>query len=170
MFSKNIKKVMVMQRIIEKIVINVAPDKVWNFLTRLDQGNNYKLWHPTDHKKIIRISGNGQEVGTKYYIEEQIGTFLLRLPYELKQSDKSEYLEYAAWFPLSLFHSGNGSFTFNKLHSDQTEVIATVTYGYNIPLVGSLLDRLAEMIIKKDALAKHMKEEGVNLKSILENS
>lgn len=157
-----------MRTITEKTIIKARPEDVWKFLTSLHLGNNYHQWHPQDHIKIILIAGDGSTVGSRFYIEEYIGKFILRLPYLITQSVPSECLEYTASFPLSIFNLGMGYFKIKKTSSTETELTAYVQYGYNFPILGKLIDWLIELFVKVDAGKKHIHEEGLNMKKILE--
>ena len=65
----------------------------------------------------------------------------------------------------------NGSFVFIE-NEDGTDVIAELRVGYNIPLIGKLIDMLSKVDISTQlkALKQHMREEGENLRNLLESS
>ena len=156
-----------MQKIEEKTVIQTQPEKVWNFLTSLHEGDNYHRWHPKDHIRHWVEKGDMQTVGSEAYFEERLGTFTLKLRYRLTVARYPEYLEYEAAFPLSLFHAGIASFTIRPIDPNSTELTAYVEYGYRIPLIGSLIDSLISLFVHRADVEKHIREEGENMRQIL---
>ncbi len=156
-----------MQTVIEKTIVTATPQQVWKFLTSIQEGDNYKRWHPQDHIKCICSSGDGVSVGSQFYAEEYIGKRILKLPYQLNKAVENEFLEYTAQTPLSLLNLGKGYFKI-EIEGVNTSIIALVEYGWDVPIIGTLIDSTIEMYFKKKDLQKHMQEEGMNMKKIVE--
>jgi len=157
-----------MQTINEKTIIKSPPEKVWEFLTTLHKGDNYHQWHPHDHIIYRLKKGDMQTIGSKAYFEERIGTFKLKLTYQLTKAQYPSYLEYSPAFPLSLLNLGKASFALKSIEANATELTAYVRYGYGLPIMGGLIDFLIRMFVKKADAEKHIREEGENLKRLLD--
>lgn len=158
-----------MVKISEETIIQTKAENVWNFLTTLHEGDNYKKWHPTDHIKFVCLKGDEETVGSQLYFEEHIGKSILKLSYQISVSEKNRYLEYRATFPFSLFHLGKGSFRITKLGNGEVKMTAYIEYGYDLALIGNLIDKIVDLFFKRKSLEKHVQEEGENIKKILEN-
>ena len=157
-----------MRTITEEIIIKATPVEIWNFLTNLHRDDNYKKWHPKDHIAYVMRKSSMGKVGGIAYFSEHVGKFTLKLSYTLTQTNNLYFLEYKAAWPLSWLHAGKGTFTMEPIDNQTTRFIAYAEYGYDLPIIGKLIDRIVEKIIKYDDARKHMHEEGENLKAILE--
>ena len=51
------------------IEIKTTPEKILNFLKNPE---NYTIWHPQDHIKVIWTEGKPFEVGSKFYSEQRV--------------------------------------------------------------------------------------------------
>lgn len=158
-----------MRIITETIEIQTTPEQVWNFLTNLDKDNNYKKWHPTDHITYALRKGSMGNIGGEAYFVERIGKFTLRLTYKVTNVNYPTYVEYTAAPPLSWLHAGRGTFKMEAIDSNTTRFIAYVEYGYEVPIIGTVIDWIVERIVKYEDAQKHMHEEGENIKVILES-
>lgn len=156
-----------MIKISHNTIINAPPEKIWNFLTELHLSDNYMRWHPKDHIIFKAISGNQKNVGDVGYFEEYIGKRLLKAKYVLRKSKFPTYLEYTPCFPISLLNAITASFEIRPINSKSSEFIAYVKYGYQIPILGWLVDTIVNKIFPIEVVKKHIAEEGSNIKSIL---
>lgn len=159
-----------MKIITEETIIKTSPENIWNFLTSLHTDDNYKKWHPADHVVYILRKGDMTKVGGAAYFVEHMGNFTLKLTYTTKVANYPTYLEYRAVPPLSWLHAGRGSFQMLPVDPKTTRFIAYVEYGYNMPIIGTIIDLVIEKFIRYEDARKHMHEEGENLKAILEKS
>lgn len=158
-----------MIKISHSTIINTHPEKIWNFLTELHLSGNYKRWHHKNHIIFKAISGNQKSVGDVGYFEEYIGKRLLKAKYVLKKIKFPTYLEYAPCFPISLLNAITASFEIKPINSKNSEFIAYVRYGYQIPIFGWLVDKIINKIFPTEVAKKHIAEEGSSIKSILES-
>ena len=158
-----------MVKITEETIIHTKAEDVWNFLTTLQKGDNYKNWHPTDHIKMICLKGNGETVSSQFYFEEYIGKTILKLSYQITISEKNKYLEYSTIFPLSLLRLGKGSFSITPVDINSVKMTAYLEYGYTITILGDIIDQIFNLVFKRKSLEKHIHDEGENIKKILEN-
>lgn len=148
--------------------INASPERVWHFLTHLHEGDRYHKWHPVEHITWQLKSGDSESVGSTYYFAEMIGNKKLAAGFRLNKVEKGSYLEYgSSGLPLP---SDIVIITFElkPLGKDKTELIAKVRIGYNLPVVGSIVDWIARKLYDMAAVKRHMQEEGSYLNKALE--
>lgn len=157
-----------MRTITEEIIIHATSEKIWYFITNLHLDNSYKRWHPSDHIAYYLRKGNMGEAGGIAYFVERIGKFTFRLFYKTTKANYPSYLEYKAAPPLSWLYAGKGTFTLEAVGAENTRFIAYVEYGYDVPIIGKIVDWLIERIVKYDDARKHVREEGENIKKLLE--
>jgi len=151
----------------DETIIKASPERVYYFLTHIDK--LYKQWHPKDHVFLHAIYGAIDKMGSIVHFFEWINRFPLYLVVQTTKVEKNNYLEYGLVFPFSLLKLGMGSFKIEKISDEETKLIAYVEGGYNTPIIGPALDFLTRKAISFDAIRKHMKEEGENIKKYLEN-
>lgn len=152
----------------DETIITASPETVYYFLTHIDK--LYKQWHPKDHVFCSTLYGSLDKKGSIIHFFEWIGRFPLYFIAKTTKAEKNSYLEYVPIFPLSLLKIGMGSFTIEKISDKKTKLVAYVGIGYDIPIIGPILDFILKRLISFDAIRKHMKEEGENIKKYLENS
>lgn len=157
-----------MQKIIEETTIKASQVVIWNFLVNLDKKDNYKKWHPQDHIKLIPLKGSLDKIGSIYYCEEKLGKFTLKIYFKVDKSIYLKYLEYSAAFPLSLLKAGRIYFKIKAFDKDTTKLIAYSEYGYDLPVLGLIVDKIIALFINKKDCVRHVQEEGENIKNILE--
>ena len=141
------------------IEINAEPSKVFDALVKVfSSSENFKIWHK-DHIVCQWLKGRPLEVGSVVSVEE----FLHGKPHKLKfvstQFEPNERVQFKALFPASIICTG-GSFV---LQPKDTGCVFRATLSFN---AGWLFSVFAKTRV--DAIKKHMKEEGENLKVLLE--
>lgn len=152
----------------DETTIMASPDKVYYFLTHIDK--LYKEWHPRDHVFCHVIYGSLSRKGSIVHFFEWIGGFPLYLVAQTTKVEENRYLEYVPVFPFSLLRLGSGSFTIEKISNKEVKLIAYAGGGYKVPIIGPSLDFIVRKLISFDAIQKHMKEEGENIKRYLEKN
>lgn len=138
----------------DTVRINAPPEEIFEWLRNLDK--NYREWHQ-DHVKW-EFSG-GLRVGSACYCEELIHGKLHRMKGRIIRLRENRFVEYKFSFPTSLICPG-GSFAIEPDGGDST-FAATLSFRF-----GSVLSRLAKK--RMNSVKNHMREEGLNLKKILE--
>jgi hypothetical protein len=146
-----------MKTLSDSIEINTSPEKAYEWFINIDQ--NYKEWHP-DHVKAIWLTENKMKVGSKLYSEEYIHGELHKIKFKCTNIEPNRKIEFKNLLPMSLI-CPKGSFIF-ELKGDICIFTATLSFR-----MGNTLSKIAKK--KVEALKNHMKEEGENLKRILEN-
>ena len=145
-----------MKNLEDSIEINATPEKIFEWFTHIDK--NYLDWHP-DHVKAAWLTEEKMKVGSKLYIEENIHGVLHRIKFQCINIDPNRIIEFKNLFPMSII-CPKGSFIFEQKGE---KCLFTATLSFRI---GKTLSRFAKKRV--EALKKHMKEEGQNLKKIIE--
>ncbi len=148
----------------DSIEIKTTPEKIFNFLANLVDDERYRAWHPDDHVALRWIKGQPWEEGSVVYAEEYIHGKLHKLKFVVTKVIPNREIEYApvSWFLRRYFPKN----TFSVEQKEGTCVFtATGTYR-----IGWLVKTFAKKRLERglSSVKKHMKEEGENLKRILE--
>lgn len=73
----------------------------------------------------------------------------------------------ASTFPYSLLNL-NGEFRFRQVDKS-TDVTAISRYGWRVPVLGRLIDWIVSLFLKREAIVRHMHEEGRYMKTAIED-
>jgi len=141
----------------DTIEINTTPDKIWEFWVNMDK--NYKAWHPQDHILFRWTKGRPMEEGSTIYAEETVGGKLLKGKVTCVDVVPNRKFALKLPFPRSLFVK------YEYLIEPRGENTAFTAYTY-LKYPGFTRKRIQSVIVIGK---KHVKEEGVNLKKILES-
>ena len=144
----------------DTIEIRVVPERVFDWFADLPA--HYKAWHP-DHVTCRFVTEGGMRAGAWLYAEEYLHGNLHRLRFRITRLVPPEQADYRIAPGLT------GSFIAAR-SPDGTRFTATLDLGVSWPVLGALIDRAMLAIFgrKLDAVRQHMREEGLNLKRILE--
>jgi hypothetical protein len=143
----------------DSIEINVPAEKVFEWLTSLRDTETYKTWHP-DHICLRWIKGEPFQEGSVVYAEEYLHGELHKLKFVGIKMIPNRLIEYGLAFPLSFFSK-------NWFIIEPTGENSCVFTAKGFIRSGPLFKKLFRKRI--DATRQHMKEEGENLKRILES-
>jgi uncharacterized protein YndB with AHSA1/START domain len=146
----------------DSIEIDTTPEKIWDFFTELDK--NYKAWHPQDHILFKWTNGKPMESGSKWYGEEVVRGKVFKLKGTIGDVIPYRKIMFKYSFPISLVAPG-----FEWLIAPKGS--RSVFTARSFLRAGELFYKLSrkEMEEKIDMHNKHVKEEGQNLKKILES-
>lgn len=139
----------------ESIEITTTPDKAFKWLKNLDR--HYKEWHP-DHVKWINETG-GLDEGDIVYYEEYLHGELHKIRSKITKVAENKRIEFRNLFPMSII-CPKGSFIIEP-RGDSCIFTATLSFRF-----GNIFSKLAKSRV--EALKKHVREEGENLKRLLE--
>jgi hypothetical protein len=139
----------------DSIEITTTPDNIFKWLKNLDK--HYKEWHP-DHVKWINETG-GLDEGDIVYYEEYLHGELHKIRSKIMKVEKNKRIEFRNLFPISII-CPKGSFI---VEPGEETCIFTATLSFRF---GNLFSKLAKSRV--EALKKHIREEGENLKRLLE--
>jgi len=143
----------------DSIKIKAPPEKVFNFLTALKDDESYKAWHP-DHLVLHWIKGEPFQEGSVVYFEEYLHGKLHRGKFIATKVIPNRLIAHKPPFPLSILFPGN---QFVMEPTDDEGCIFTASIKIRM---GPLSRRLSRRQL--ESVKRHMKEEGENLKVILE--
>ena len=146
----------------DSIEIITLPEKIQNFFINLEK--NYIDWHPKEHIKFTWI-GKPMESGSKWYAEETVHGNLFKLKGTIGEVIPFRKIVFNYSFPVSLVAP---KFEWLIEPKDLISIFTANSYLN----AGDLFYKLGkkEMDWKIDAIKKHTKEEGENLKKILEKN
>ena len=145
--------------ITDSIGIKAPPERVFSFLTGLKDDASYRAWHP-DHVVMRWIKGEPFQAGSVAYFEEYLHGKMHKGKFICTKVIPNRLIEYRPLFPLSVFFPGN---RFVIEPTDEGSCIFTATGTVRIGPLGKRLSRK-----QIEGVKRHMKEEGENLKAILE--
>ncbi len=144
----------------ESIKIKATPQRVFAaVLERLRDKEGYLAWHP-DHVDLRWIKGEPLKKDSIIYAEEYLYGSLQKLKFKIVKSVPDREIVYKPLFPVSLFAPQN-----RWLFQPKGENACILTAVGRLR-GGPLYKKLASKRLK--ALARHMREEGENLKKALE--
>jgi hypothetical protein len=138
--------------------IAAAPERVHAFFDAME--HNYPRWHP-DHIVFRWLEpGRRVEEGSAFYIEERINGQLLKRTMRFTRVDPARHLEFAPDSRLIRFFLKRVVFEIEPLN---TGCRLTQSLHIRIGPIGYWLNRRGFA-----AVEKHMREEGQNMKAMLE--
>ncbi|MCW3974948.1 MAG: SRPBCC family protein [Candidatus Bathyarchaeota archaeon] len=141
----------------DSIEIEKPPEIVYEWFNHFVM--NYKSWHRKDHILAKWIKGKNFEEGSILFLEEYLDGKLEKMSTKTIKNVKNRMIGYRFLFPTSMICSG-GSFNFEP--SNSGSVFTAILYFR----FGKVLSKIYPS--KFNAIKKHMKEEGENLKNLLE--
>ena len=139
--------------------------EIFNFLTGIVDDASYRAWHKDDHVSFRWLKGQPWAEGSVMYAEEYLHGKLHKLKFVVTKIVPNEKIEYT---PVSRFirkFFPKNEFIIEQ-KGDSCLFIASGTY--RVGWIGKVFFGKA---IEKglSSVRKHMKEEGENLKRILES-
>ena len=138
------------------VEIYAPPEAVFDWLIHFVE--NYRSWHPA-HVKCRWLKGDPFEVDSVLYAEEYLGDDLHKLKFKITSVTKNEGFKFRIMFPASIFvPAGEFAIEPTKVGSRFTAILYF--------RFGKLLSLLAKN--KKIIIEQHQREEGFNLKRLLE--
>lgn len=142
----------------DAIQISAPCEAVYAFFERMDE--NYLRWRP-EHIKFEWRNGRGLQEGNTFYFEEEIGGQLLKKETRFTRIVPNRYIEFKMtnWF-YRLF--------IPKMTFIMPPEAEGCTFTAQVFLRG--IGPLGKRLHRKEfaAVRRHMKEEGENLKAIIE--
>ena len=150
----------------DAIEIKTTPEKIWEFFYNLEQ--NYKTWHPEDHIIFQWTKGKPMEVGSNFYAEEFVMGKIKKFKGTIDEIIPNRKIVFKYSFPLFLVSPG---FEWQIEPKGSNSVFTSISIVRCEKFMRKLLKyseyKGIETLIKVGK--KHVKEQGENLKKILEN-
>jgi len=145
----------------DSVEIKTTPEKIWDFFTNLEK--NYRSWHPKDHILFEWTSGKPMETGSRWYGEELVMGRLFKLKGIIGEVIPNRKIVFKYSFPVSLL-----SPWFEWLIEPRGPNSVFTTRSYL--RAGNFFRKIARKEMETKILMhnKHTREEGENLKKILE--
>lgn len=145
--------------------IRTTSEKIFGFFSNLVDDESYRAWHSDDHVALRWLKGSPWQKGSVIYAEEYIDGELHKLTFIVTRVVPNREIEYV---PVSRFRRRYApKYTFS-VESKDASCVFTATVHTRIPL---LLRLIAKKKVERglSSVMKHMKEEGENMKKILES-
>jgi hypothetical protein len=139
--------------------IRTTPERIFAFFEEMDA--NYTRWHP-DHILFDWVRGRGVREGNRFRFEERIGGHLKKQTFEFTRVEPNRHIEFAPTVRLIRWLMPRLSFHVDR-QGDHCAFTARIVVRTG-PL-GARLNRR-----EFDAVRRHMREEGENLKRLLEDA
>lgn len=142
----------------DSILIQASCKQVFNFFE--DMKENYLRWHP-EHIKFDWVEGDRLAVGNVFYFEEEIGGQLLKKKTKFTQIIPNRYIEFKMTHWFYRWFIPKMTFIFDE--KDEGCLFTAQVFLRGIGPLGKWAHRK-----EFAAVRQHMKEEGINLKQIIE--
>ncbi|WP_136591345.1 SRPBCC family protein [Salinigranum halophilum] len=142
----------------ETTKVHAPPEDIYRFFETMDE--NYERWHP-DHIEFRWVEGDGLAEGAKAYFEEHIAGKTKQATVRFTAIVPDRYVEFKPTSLLVGLLMPSISFTIDP-HGDGCDF--TQRIKIRTGPIGARLNRS-----EFDAVRTHMREEGENLKKILES-
>jgi uncharacterized protein YndB with AHSA1/START domain len=145
----------------DSIEIESTPETIWDFFCNLEE--NYTTWHPEDHIRFAWTAGKPMTTGSRWYGEEVVRGKVFKLRGTIGEVVPYRKIMFRYAFPISLVAPG---FSWHIEPKGRTSVFTARSYIR----AGEFYFKLFKQHMKtKMAMHyKHVREEGENLKQILD--
>jgi hypothetical protein len=149
----------------DSIEIHTSPDKIFNFFTQIVDDESYKAWHPDDHVSFRWIKGEPWQEGSVIYAQEYIHGKLHNLKFVVTKVIPNKLIEYTPLSRLLRIYFPRNTFSIEQKGD------TCIFTASGVLRVGKLAKTFAKNQLDRglESVKKHMKEEGHNLKRILES-
>lgn len=148
----------------DSVEIKTAPERVFDFLLHLVDDATYRAWHPADHVAFRWIKGNPWQEGSVAYAEEYFHGKLHKLRFRVSRVVPNSEIEYTPLSRLLRIFCPRNRFTIEPRGEG---CIFTAEVHLRIGRVAKALAK-GKLEVSLSSVRQHMKEEGENLKRILE--
>ncbi len=142
--------------------IKTTPEKIWEFFINLDK--NYKSWHPEDHIVFKWIKGKPMTTGSHYYGEEYMNERIKKFKGTIGEVIPNRKIVFNFTFPVTLV---SPYFEWRIEPKGSNSVFTAITIIRCEKFYRKIMGKKGwDKLIATGK--KHVKEEGENLKKILE--
>jgi uncharacterized protein YndB with AHSA1/START domain len=150
--------------LVETTGLSVPTERVWQFFRQMDE--NYPRWH-REHLTWRTLRGEPLSKGTIWFADEWVGPMRISARFVVTEAEPERFFSYRIGFPSSLARAG-GSFRFTPTADGGCEMTEEAHFGFSVPVLGSLIDRLLLLVLPVEEFRRHMREEGANLAALLD--
>ena len=147
-------------KLTDRVVVEAPPERVWHWLEHMP--DHFLRWHP-DHLSCRWCRGEGFSPGAELEVVERLHGKAHRLRMRALSVEPGRRIVYR------VFPGLDGSFELAP-EGQGTALTATLRMGVNWPVIGPLIDLLLSRAIggRIEAIRRHQREEGQNLKALIE--
>ena len=145
----------------DSIEIKTTPEKIWEFFINLDK--NYKTWHPEDHVEFKWTKGKPMVTGSHWYAEETFEGHSKKIKGTIGEVIPNRKIVFRCSFPVTLISPG---FEWHIEPKGSYSVFTAISIIKCEGFYRKISKKQMETAIR--ITKKHVKEEGENLKRILE--
>lgn len=149
--------------IVETTELPAPPARVWRFFSEMDE--HYRDVHQ-EHLVWRTLKGKPLAEGTVWFGDEWVGPIRVSSRFFTHSVEPGRSFSYRVGFPGALVGAG-GSFRFTPSADGGCEMREEVHFGFRIPLLGWLVDRLLSLVLPLEEFRRHVREEGQNLVRLL---
>lgn len=149
----------------DSIEIKTTPKKVFDFLVHLVDDESYRAWHPDDHVTFRWIKGQPWKEGSVLYAEEYLHGKLHKLKLLIMKIVPNREIEFAPVSRLLRIYFPKNTFS---IESKGDSCVFTSTGRLRVGRIAKYLAK-NKLEYALSCVKKHMKEEGENMKRILES-
>jgi hypothetical protein len=149
----------------DSIKIETTPEEIFNFLTSIKDDDSYRAWHKSDHITFRWIQGHPWRVGSIMYAEEYFHGKRHKFKFMVTEIAPNEKIVYSPVSGILKMFFPKNEFLI-KDRGESSLFIASVYFR-----VGWIGNKFFQKSINEGlaSVKKHMKEEGENIKLILES-
>ncbi len=144
----------------DSIEIKTTPEKIWDFFIYCEE--NYKIWHPQDHIKFLWVKVKPLEMGSMGYFEEYMHGRVHKMTVEYTRIVPYQEIEYKI---VPKFWRRFYPYNLMKMEPKGDLCAFNAITIFRLPPISAHSKRARKQI---ELAKKHVKEEGENLKQILE--
>ena len=150
----------------DSIEIKATPEEIFEFFLKIVDDASYQAWHSEDHVAFRWIRGEPWQQGSVAYAAEYIHGKLHKFKFLIKEVVPNRKIELVPLSRILRIY-----FPRNTLSIDSRDGFCVFTAS-GVLRVGRLVKLLARNRLEQglSSVKKHMKEEGQNLKRILEKT
>ena len=149
----------------DSIEIKTTPEKIFDFFTSITDDASYRAWHPEDHVSFRWKKGEPWQEGSVIYAEEYIHGKLHKLKFVVSKIVPNRLIEYTPLSRILRIYFPKNSFSIEPKED------VCIFKATGVLRVGRLAKVFAKSKLEEglSSMRKHMKEEGENLKKLLES-
>lgn len=148
----------------DSIEIKTTPERIFAFLTSIVDDETYRAWHEGDHVRFRWIEGQPWAEGSVMYAEEYLHGRIHKLKFQVTRVVPDRRIEYAPVSRLLRMFFPKNELIIEQ-RGESCLFVASVTFR-----VGWIGKTFFGKAIERGlaSVRKHMREEGENLRRILE--
>ena len=145
----------------DSITIQTKPEQLFKWLELMPQ--EYCSWH-SDHVACRVIHGSMFQRGSEIECQEYLHGKMHIMQFRLTRVDPCRRMEY------EIAGLGKGAFEVIP-RGEKVELVAELKLGSDFPVLGTLVDAILRVFLSRrlEAMIQHMREDGQNLKQIIES-